>query len=486
MNNFTEKNNRYECNICKSVVKRSSRSGHLRTTKHINALNGVETEYKYDSATRAIFRQNYQAHVKSKRGLDEKGFKEKEKKRKQVYRAKIKKAKMEAQEKAEQVEQSEEAKKAEPTFQKAEPTFQKAEDKPEKKQTEKTALVQTSRKPKKYKKDICKSTFNSFKNSLTIADKSASHYLDQLKSLYKKIHSKPWDCITDGWIRNAQGVINFVENKDLFKGKAVSDNTKKARYEALVSYIKIKHMNENEGWKVAQYQYHRAMIKYRDISEDKRKDNSLSDKQQLSYIAYPELLKMFIQKYKTLPIQTRVICGLYLLLPTRRNEAYEQMTISTNINEKRKGNFLIVSGLRGRNRTPIKIILNHFKTRSTYGKQIIDLQSPLLIRKVGFNYPRKLLIQILTEYIKTKNISDNQFLLSPNKTFDKPYNESNFNRIIVDSFHRLTGNDSIGSTLLRRVYSTQLSTENLSINQHTKIAELMGHSYQENLKYRIV
>ena len=488
MENFAEvKNSKYECQICGSIISKSSRYGHLRTKKHQNALNGSEPEYKNSPEVRKTLRENYQAHVgRAKATMGEDEYRIKERNRKRAYRKKLKDAKLKAEKAQEEKVKEKQDEKQETDTDTGSSGFGTGSGPTEKKtsvQSKNKKPDETSRKPKKYKKDICNSTLNNFQRSLKVTNKSAAQYLSQMKSLYKKMFEKSWDCITDDWMKNTQGVINFIESKDLFKGKSISNNTKKARYEALVSYIKIKHHNETTAWTNASSQYHKVMIKYRDISEEKRGENILSEKQKISFIPYPELLKMFMSKYKTLPIENRVVCALYLLIPTRRNEAFEQMKISTNMSEKRKSNWLVLSG---RKKTPIKIILNHFKTREKYGKQTIDLQSPLLTRKVDFKYPRTLLVNILTEYVNTKNLNDGHYILSPNKKFDKPYHESLFNKLITDSFQKLTGKTSIGSTLLRRIYATQLADEKLSLNMHKQVANLMGHSLTENMKYRIV
>jgi hypothetical protein len=501
-------------------VAKSTRANHLKTKKHINALTGNDKEYKYDPATRAKLRENYQAFVtKQKATLGENEFREKERLRKATYRLKLKKAREEVERKEEKEREKAsrivEFKQREQSIREQEKDLKASEALIDKEQKLLTRRAQvdsqlsqiSSQKPKpkpnrkkkapsarnnkRFKKDECNTALDLLEETLNLSNKSSVQYLAQLKSLYKKMFNKPFDCVTDAWMKNAQGTIKFIENKDTFKGRSISNNTKKARYEALVGWIKTKHFRESTAWEFAETQYNKAMIRYAEISDEKRGDNELSDKQKESYIPYPELLKMFIKKHKQLPIENRLVCALYLLLPPRRLEAYERMRVS-NTKEKRKENWLIVhrkppTRAKKGNIKPVKIVLNHYKTRDKYESQQIELMNPKLIRDVGYVFPRGLLSEIITQYVTSKRLSDNQYVFSPNKKrFDTPYKETDFSRLIVESFKKLTDKESIGSTLLRRVYATQLYKENLSTNDHTAIAKLMGHSYKENLKYRIV
>lgn len=165
-------------------------------------------------------------------------------------------------------------------------------------------------------------------------------------------------------------------------------------------------------------------------------------------------------------INDKALIAIYTLAPPRRLKDYYLMKISNfiNLNNLDKNyNHIVIKN----NKPYIFLFYNH-KTKNTSEPAVL--------------IPNELII-ILSEYIKYNNLVENDYLFGRQTTnFKNPYSQPKFTELIQKTFLKYT-NKKISANLLRRSKATQLNKENLSISEHKKIAEKMGHTFKTSMQY---
>ena len=145
---------------------------------------------------------------------------------------------------------------------------------------------------------------------------------------------------------------------------------------------------------------------------------------------------------------------LYTLMPPRRIKDYSNMyyiTTKNNKKEKNKNYFCLKERC---------FIFNNYKTKKTYGEQIIKVNDELY--------------KILEKYVEKKNKKNGDILLDINN--DKYDNK--IKRMLKDSLGCSV--DNLRHSFISYTYSKKL----LSIQEIQNIADLMGHSIKTHLGYR--
>lgn len=203
-----------------------------------------------------------------------------------------------------------------------------------------------------------------------------------------------------------------------------------------------------------------------DKIQDRRKYNTLeeADKNKIIDLDKSTILENL---NKLTNIKDKLIYGLYCLFPARREE-WRQTKITTETNKDilndHLNNYLIIST------NPKQIIFNNYKTSKTHGQQI-------------FNINDNDLNNIIDEYILNNGLIDYDYLFSLNKDKNKMISQPNFSHLISDVFFKVY-NIPISLRFLRMSHTSYLLNKNPTIKQMEILAYQMGHSLQEQGKYK--
>lgn len=196
------------------------------------------------------------------------------------------------------------------------------------------------------------------------------------------------------------------------------------------------------------------------IAKEKEKqiidsENRLNDKEKTKYVDWDLILEIEPKIQNT---EDKLLYFLYTQVPPRRLDDYSHLILIHNEDyDNNKDNFVIFN-----NNRISKIILNHYKTVSTYGKYIMN------------NIPKKLNNAII-EHIEKYNLGVNDFLFNNGRT--------NFSRKVSLLFKRYLG-IPINLNILRHSFITHILKKNLSTKKKKEIAYQMGHNITMQDEYR--
>lgn len=217
------------------------------------------------------------------------------------------------------------------------------------------------------------------------------------------------------------------------------------------------------------------------IQKDYKKQLSKKNKKEsTNWIKYNDLVKFALKKYSELKIykydknlylenlKECLVIFLYVFLPPRRND-YKEIYYITEFkfnklcNIKNK-NYLVYS------KEKLYFSFNDYKTYSTYGEQIIDIDNKKL----------KILLY------RNRKLDKKHNLVFYNEN-DKPMTSSEFTRFINTAF--IETGKKISSSLLRKIFiSNHINIQNVKNNMQTAegIAYKMAHSLntQQNIYFK--
>lgn len=204
-----------------------------------------------------------------------------------------------------------------------------------------------------------------------------------------------------------------------------------------------------------------------EVITDKRKENKIN-KEDENKIIDLDKSAIITNINKLDNINDRLIYALYSLFPARRLEWRLTKIIldeTTNINDV-KYNYLILKDGK------YKIIFNNYKTATTYGRQI-------------FNIDNNELINILNDYIIKSKLLNNDFLFSLKTDKNKVISQSNYSHLISNVFKKVY-NIPISIRYLRMSHITSYLSKNPSIKEMELLAYMMGHGTTEQQLYKKV
>lgn len=277
-----------------------------------------------------------------------------------------------------------------------------------------------------------------------LADKSIKLYMTILKGLNDKRE-----------VRN----LKFLENPKKILDK-IKDYKPTTQRNVLIAIVSILKNLGNDGYKL----YYDKMIEMNKEIEDNNKNNVKTETQKENWIKWDDVENKFNELVKKLKGSKNisedgynnyldtVILGLYVLLPPRRNVDYLTMKVSTDGNKDDKYNWLDLKKKQ--------FIFNNYKTKKSFGQQIIDIPKDLMdlikkylkYKKDGEGY---LLVKFSGERLK----SDNAITRRLNKIFGK----------------------NISSSMLRHSY---LTSKYGKVQEEMKAdAEAMAHSVKQQKDY---
>jgi hypothetical protein len=214
--------------------------------------------------------------------------------------------------------------------------------------------------------------------------------------------------------------------------------------------------------------------------EYRKKLNKKNEKESENWMDYEELKQYSIKKYKELKLykynkdlylenlKECLVIFLYVFLPPRRNDYKECYYITESKYKKletKDKNYLVFVHKTNKQ----YFSFNEYKTYSTYGQQIIDVENKML--KNLLNKNRKM---------------DTSNLMFSNEN-NNPMSSSEFTRFLNTAF--LETGKKISSSLLRKIFiSNQINIQKVknNIDKAKNIAYKMGHSLntQQNIYYK--
>jgi hypothetical protein len=202
-----------------------------------------------------------------------------------------------------------------------------------------------------------------------------------------------------------------------------------------------------------------------EVITDKRKENKINNEDENKIIDLePSTILQNINKLDN--INDKLIYVLYSLFPARRLEWRLTKIIldeTTNINDV-KYNYLILKNGK------YQIIFNNYKTATTYGRQI-------------FNIDNDRLTNILNDYIIKSKLLNGDFLFSLRTNKKKEISQSNFSSLISNVFKKVY-NIPISVRFLRMSHITSYLLKNPTIKEIELLAYKMGHSKDEQGLYK--
>lgn len=263
--------------------------------------------------------------------------------------------------------------------------------------------------------------------------------LDKLKKLFSEMdskHAKPLSVVTATNYTNKLNKLSTLVTGHGFDGTyewlndtkkvigAVSQMDGAGKKDLFSPVIRLLKHFEQPLPVIEEYQ--RAMSGFKDDESKIRNLNVASDKQVEASLPYSEILKK-INAYKPIDDMTliyKLICSLYFqnsLVP--RNDLPLMKFVSSSKKPRDMNeayNYITLD----KNGTPLDIIMNHYKTRNTYGRQRFQISKPTQA--------------LLKEYIRSygKKAGDFLFVMSDGTT---PFSKPNFLGLIKNATDAVFG-----------------------------------------------
>ena len=174
-----------------------------------------------------------------------------------------------------------------------------------------------------------------------------------------------------------------------------------------------------------------------------------------------EIRRMRLRQKKILSMEEHMLFGDYVLLRLYqdyplRNDYHDVAVVSSKIKIEDGKNYLV------RSKNSMKLVLTEYKTKKTYGKKEININSKL--------------VSLLKDYLKHNTTG---WLIVNEKT-GEPLDSVGITRRLNRITHDRMGK-KIGSNMIRHSYLSNKYADN--IEEMKKDSEIMGHSVETQKKY---
>ncbi len=266
------------------------------------------------------------------------------------------------------------------------------------------------------------------------------------------------------WLLHPDKVLKCIEDSDL--------SSKKDYVSGVVKLLKFKKSDEDVIKK-----YLTGMTGFKTTEYSKRKDNMATEKQVDNSIPLKEIISK-INSYKPedeMGIVNKLICALYFqnsFVP-RRGDLTILKYVSTSKKPKEMNksfNYITIN----KSGEPVELIMNHYKSRNTYGDNIKFVLTPEVKK-------------ILKEYITLTEGKNGDFVfLSNNKDAlgnQKPFTVQNWSDVILEATKAILGKP-MSSNLMRKIIITDYYNSGLhSINDQDAFAKRFLHSASMGKEY---
>ena len=268
-----------------------------------------------------------------------------------------------------------------------------------------------------------------------------------LLGIYKLVFNKQWNCSSLAWVKQHTRISEVIKNK------YSNLNSRITKLSSIASVLKglPRYKKDYDFYSVASVRLRSAQNKVDD--KNKPKDKEL-------VVKWKDLKNHW--KNKDLYLPHRVLMGMYTVIPPRRLEMAQLLTLGAESTKQSPNlNYLIYNATD----KAFEIHLNKYKTFKKYGRQVLKLTNKT------FN-------ALIKRYIKEFKITAGKpvFPTSNNKHY------SNFNHVVASAFRKST-NKEITINVLRHSYITDFASKKRSIEQKKQLAVLMAHGVDTQAKY---
>jgi hypothetical protein len=291
------------------------------------------------------------------------------------------------------------------------------------------------------------------------SDKTIKTQLNRIKLLFNYIYDgEVFDCSNWDWVKKITKISESIENNENWK----TLNSKSAIYGALASILKY-----ITGMEKYQNEYSNIVTANINKLEIEYGDNIMSDNVKKNYITWLEILSICDELEDE---KEKLIYSLYVEIAPRRLLDYSHMKMLKSDNKgkmNKKYNYVIIKGEEIE-----EMIFNVYKTKNTYGQQILNEKNSKNIKKIS---------NVLLKYIDKEKIGEDELLFPDkkervNKKFDEEI--ANIFEGYVESEKRISVN------VLRHAFiSSVLKGGNISLNSRKEIAYQMGNSLNSQNNY---
>jgi len=288
-----------------------------------------------------------------------------------------------------------------------------------------------------------------------ITEASHKQQTANIGRLYKYMTKEPFKCTPDQFaiFKDTLRVINAIETNPKWK-KANTINQYKQDLASILKYL--------HGYEDAYNVYSKASTLGRKEITLVQDDLKLTDKERKNFVRWSELKKT--SKSNKLNTYEKALIGLYTLLPPRRRELSQLLTLTDREHKLKKNlNYLILD----KKNNPKKIIMNKYKTFKSYGPYEIKL--PKQLKMLLRNHIEENGIQVGKPvfHIKDKN---------------KYHQGSNMSSKIQTILKKST-DKRISFNILRHSKIQDFLSTPKSINRKKTLAKKMGHDIMTQARY---
>jgi len=290
-------------------------------------------------------------------------------------------------------------------------------------------------------------------NNKKITKSSVKTQFNRVKNIYKRVFDKKMDCTDYEWVKDTKKVIEFIQSGKRWKTKA----SQNAQFSALASVLSVLDGYEREYQIYSEISTAGAKIIKETASEIK-----MSDKERKNFVNWSILGNLYKKKQSNL--EHKALVSLTTILPPRRNQDYQYLTLTNSRNGIKKDlNYLLLDS----DGMPTTLIYNRYKTAKTFGTQEFDIPSELA--------------RILKQYIEDYEIEVNEPLFYVKKGDTVSY-YANFTDKITEAFRSYIKKD-ITVNILRhsKIHNFLLSKK--TPKEKNQLALAMGHSVSTQALY---
>jgi alkylhydroperoxidase/carboxymuconolactone decarboxylase family protein YurZ len=276
-----------------------------------------------------------------------------------------------------------------------------------------------------------------------IDEASVKSQFDKVQNIYKKMNDKR-DCSNFEWLRDTDGVLDFIGNHAKWK----TDDTRSSQIQAIASILKV-----IDGFQKEYKIYSKQSTKKR-VETNKQKAKNLSTDRERNLLPWTTIKTAWDSKNNSLSEKDRALVAIYVLLAPRRVEVIGSLIIqSKSAKMDLSKNYLII-----KDKTPIEFVYNKYKTSKVYKTQKIPIPKTLAV--------------ILQAHIKKSTLKTGDYLFATRSGTQY----ANFSTQITDAFSGIE-KTSITANLLRHSYiSWFLSQKVQSLEAKNNLARKMGTS----------
>ena len=283
----------------------------------------------------------------------------------------------------------------------------------------------------------------------TIKRSTVVQQFNKVSNIYKNMFKVSIDCSDLSFLKDTTKVVGFVN------GHFKSPNSRVSNISAIASILQVL-----PDYKAEYGVYSRLVSDLQREIMKKEEENTTTQKESKNILSWDKLKDL--TKKEGLSVEDRALIGLYTLIPPRRIEEIQFLTITdTEVNTQPNVplgsdlNYLVVKPNVPLGGIPTKLIFNRYKTASTYGIQEFEIAEDLA--------------DVLKPHIKGKKTGDPVF---PSKTGGYI---RNFSEYLAKILKRHTGK-SISVNLLRHAFVTDYLDSDLSIASKKEMSNRMAHS----------